>query len=94
MDAVMILGEVFQCPGEFNFAAQDTTTRITNLMPTMLTHRLCPPPEEVYSLHRKLSGVFLLCAKLKVSIAVRDKFLELANNYQKNSSIVVNKVSQ
>lgn len=93
MDAVMILGEVFRCPGEFNFAAQDTTARITNLMPTMLTHRLCPPPEEVYSLHRKLSGVFLLCAKLKVSIAVRDKFLELVEQYQRENC-VVNNVSQ
>lgn len=84
MDAVMILGEVFRCPGEFNFAAQDMTTRISNLMPTMLSHRLCPPPEEVYSLHRKLSGVFLLCSKLKVSISVREKFLELVEVYQRN----------
>lgn len=87
VDAVMILGEVFRCPGEFNFAAQDTTSRITDLMPTMLTHRLCPPPEEVYSLHRKLSGVFLLCSKLKVSIAVRDKFLELVEKYEKKHNL-------
>lgn len=87
VDAVMILGEVFQCPGEFNFAAQDTTARITDLMPTMLTHRLCPPPEEVYSLHRKLSGVFLLCSKLKVSIAVRGKFLELVERYEKKHNL-------
>lgn len=84
IDAVMILGEVFRCPGEFNFAAQDTTTKITHLMPTMLQHRLCPPPEEVYSLHRKLSGVFLLCSKLKVAIAVRPLFVELCNKYDSN----------
>lgn len=82
VDAVMILGEVFRCPGEFNFCAQDTTSKITKLMPTMLEHRLCPPPEEVYSLHRKLSGVFLLCSKLKVSISVRPIFLHLYENYQ------------
>lgn len=87
VDAVMILGEVFRCPGEFNFAEQDTTARITDLMPTMLTHRLCPPPEEVYSLHRKLSGVFLLCSKLKVSITVRDKFLALVEKYEKQRSV-------
>lgn len=63
VDAVMILGDVFRHPGEFNFAVQDTTSKITHLVPTMMEHRLCPPPEEVYSLHRKLSGVFLSCVR-------------------------------
>lgn len=85
VDAVMILGDVFRHPGEFNFAVQDTTSKITHLVPTMMEHRLCPPPEEVYSLHRKLSGVFLLCSKLKVSIAVRPLFLELCDNYEKSN---------
>uniref|UniRef100_A0A1B6HZJ3 ABC1 atypical kinase-like domain-containing protein n=3 Tax=Homalodisca liturata TaxID=320908 RepID=A0A1B6HZJ3_9HEMI len=82
-NAVLILGEVFlQEMGEFDFGAQDTTKRIQQLVPTIITHRLCPPPEEIYSLHRKLSGVFLLCSKLKVKMNCRDMFLEVYENYK------------
>ncbi|ENN81291.1 hypothetical protein YQE_02295, partial [Dendroctonus ponderosae] len=75
VDAVMILGEIFRSEGKYDFAHQDMTLRIQNLAQTMLVHRLCPPPEEVYSLHRKLSGVFLLLSKLRVQIECRQQFL-------------------
>lgn len=82
VDTVMILGEVFrEGTGEFDFGAQDTTKRIQRLVPTILTHRLCPPPEEIYSLHRKLSGVFLLCSKLKVKMDCRQMFLNVYDGY-------------
>ncbi|KAJ3657777.1 hypothetical protein Zmor_009559 [Zophobas morio] len=84
VDAVMILGEVFRSHEAYNFSGQDMTARIQNLVPTMVTHRLCPPPEEVYSLHRKLSGIFLLCSKLKTSVSCRDKFLTLYSKYTKS----------
>jgi aarF domain-containing kinase len=51
-DAVLILGEAFATDGEFDFGKQNTTKRINNLVPVMLKHRLTPPPEETYSLHR------------------------------------------
>ncbi|KAH8293335.1 hypothetical protein KR018_005463 [Drosophila ironensis] len=66
VDAVMILGEIFRYDGEFDFGKQNTTERLAALVPTMVAHRLCPPPEEIYSIHRKLSGIFLLCARLRV----------------------------
>uniref|UniRef100_T1HC24 ABC1 atypical kinase-like domain-containing protein n=1 Tax=Rhodnius prolixus TaxID=13249 RepID=T1HC24_RHOPR len=82
VDTVMILGEVFSDRNpEFDFAHQDTTRRVTKLVPTILHERLCPPPEEIYSLHRKLSGVFLLCAKLAVKMPCRDLFMNIYNNY-------------
>lgn len=86
VDAVMILGEVFRHGDRYDFANQDMIIRIQDLAQTMLAHRLCPPPEEVYSLHRKLSGVFLLCTKLKVAIPCRDKFIRLYDEYVQQNS--------
>ncbi|XP_048516510.1 atypical kinase COQ8B, mitochondrial [Dendroctonus ponderosae] len=83
VDAVMILGEIFRSEGKYDFAHQDMTLRIQNLAQTMLVHRLCPPPEEVYSLHRKLSGVFLLLSKLRVQIECRQQFLALYEEYMR-----------
>lgn len=83
VDAVMVLGQVFDKNHKYyDFGGQDVTKRIQSLVPTILDHRLCPPPEEIYSLHRKLSGVFLLCAKLQVKINCRDMFHEVYTNYK------------
>ncbi|EZA61612.1 atypical kinase COQ8B, mitochondrial isoform X2 [Ooceraea biroi] len=83
VDAVMILGQVFDNNHEYyDFGGQDVTRRMHTLVPTIINHRLCPPPEEIYSLHRKLSGIFLLCAKLKVRIKCRDMFREIYANYK------------
>ena len=81
VDAVMILGEAFQSDEPFHFGSQDTTKRIQELVPVMLTHRMCPPPEETYSLHRKMSGVFLLCSKLNGYINCKPAFDEIYRNY-------------
>jgi aarF domain-containing kinase len=81
-DAVLILGEAFQRNEIFDFGRQDTTKRINNLIPVMLRERLTPPPEETYSLHRKMSGAFLLCAKLKSKINVYSLFDNIWNNYK------------
>ncbi|XP_039959413.1 atypical kinase COQ8B, mitochondrial [Bactrocera tryoni] len=77
IDAVMILGEMFRFDGDFDFGKQNTTERIAHLVPTMIAHRLCPPPEEIYSIHRKLSGIFLLCARLNVRLNCRPYYEEI-----------------
>lgn len=83
VDAVMVLADVFRKSSEpFDFSSHDMTRRIQLLVPTMLKHRLCPPPEEIYSLHRKLSGVFLLLGKLRVKIECKSMFEEVYEIYQ------------
>lgn len=43
--------------------------------------RLTSPPEEIYSLHRKLSGSYLLATKLKAVVSCGGLFNEIYDNY-------------
>ncbi|KAM9323985.1 atypical kinase COQ8B, mitochondrial [Gastrophryne carolinensis] len=81
VDAVMILGEAFASKEPFNFGTQNTTKRIHDLVPVMLKHRLTPPPEESYSLHRKMAGAFLICAKLKAIMPCKELFDGIYREY-------------
>lgn len=81
VEAVMILGEAFSSAEPFDFSSQSTTQRIHGLVPVMLRDRLTPPPEESYSLHRKMAGSFLICSKLGARISCRDMFLDIHRAY-------------
>ncbi|KAJ1674338.1 hypothetical protein EV182_003482 [Spiromyces aspiralis] len=74
VDSVMVLGEPFRHAGEYDFSNQTITSRIRQTIPVMLQHRLTPPPEETYSLHRKMSGAYLLCAKLNARVDCKRVF--------------------
>lgn len=74
--SVLTLAEPFAASTSevYDFRDQTITDRVRGLIPTMIRERLAPPPEETYSLHRKLSGAFLLCAKLGSRVRCRELF--------------------
>ncbi|KAL8655388.1 MAG: hypothetical protein Q9226_003068 [Calogaya cf. arnoldii] len=74
VSSVLTLGEPFNdsSPETYDFRDQTITDRVRKLIPVMVRERLAPPPEETYSLHRKLSGAFLLCARLGSRVRCRE----------------------
>lgn len=76
IQSILTLAEPFleSSPEIYDFKDQTITERVKALIPIMLRERLAPPPEETYSLHRKLSGAFLLCARLGSKVRCRELF--------------------
>lgn len=89
IDAMLALAEPFQCDTYF-FGDQTVTQKIQRLIPVMLDNRTTPPPEATYSLNRKLSGAFLLCARLQSQVAchrVLDDVLLFPDGSQKRTHL-------
>lgn len=74
---VLAVGEPFRQKGRlYDFGNQHITKQIYEVMPTMAKHRLTPPPQEIYSLHRKIVGSYLMCIKLRSRVPARELFEE------------------
>jgi len=72
--SVFLLAEPFAADGPCDFHAADIPGRIAQHVGVMLKNRLRPPPTEIYSLHRRLSGLYLGCAQLGAVFPVRPLF--------------------
>ncbi|KAL5700443.1 mitochondrial chaperone [Ranunculus cassubicifolius] len=82
VQAGFVVGVPFAKPGGYNFGSTNITQSISSLGARMLQHRLTPPPDEAYSLHRKLSGAFLACIKIGAVVPCRDLLLKVYDKYQ------------
>lgn len=80
--SMLTLGEPFRhdAPVPYPFANQTITDRVREQIPIMVRERLRPPPPETYSLNRKLSGAFLLCARLRARVNCRDLFEQVTQS--------------
>ncbi|KAL4759947.1 protein kinase COQ8 [Aspergillus foveolatus] len=82
VSSILTLAEPFMdsSPDIYDFRDQTITERVRDLIPVMIRERLAPPPEETYSLHRKLSGAFLLCARLGSRVRCKELFRNAMDN--------------
>ena len=70
----MIVGEPFRVPTReslYDFGEAGLTEKVYTILPTMSKHRLTPPPQEIYSLHKKIIGTYLMCIKMKAQVPAR-----------------------
>lgn len=76
------VGVPFGTVGTYDFSAHGSLTkRVSALGATMLQHRLTPPPEAAYALHRRLSGAFLVNIKLKAKVPCSELFNNVYDAY-------------
>jgi hypothetical protein len=64
-------------PGRYDFASSQLTQRISEkLLQLRNSHdsQRIPPPDIIF-LHRKLAGIFLLCARINARVDVRGVLL-------------------
>jgi aarF domain-containing kinase len=66
----------------FDFRQSNISTRMGEHTAVFLQHRLTPPPEEIYTLHRKLAGAYMLCIKLGSVIHCRDMLQTIVQNHR------------
>ena len=82
INSLFLLAYPFSSGQFYSFGDQQITSKVRSEIPVMIRERLTPPPDESYSLHRKLSGCFLLCTKLKAKINAAQIFQDCYSKYK------------
>jgi len=88
VESLQLLATPFRedTPQPFAFGPGSTwagiTAEIRERIPTMLHHRLTPPPRETYSLNRKLSGAFLLASRLRATVDCKQLWDGVTDSYK------------
>jgi aarF domain-containing kinase len=77
VDSGLVVGEPFRSSAPFDFRAAGITSRVSRYGSVFAEHRLTPPPNEAYSLHRKLAGAFLICIRMGAVMRSRDLLEEV-----------------
>ena len=85
VDAGLELGRPFQNDRPFDFASSMVSAKIKKHGSTFATERLTPPPREVYSLHRRLSGAFMICIKMRARFECRELLKNVREEYIRES---------
>ena len=73
VDLFMLGCEPFRCEGPYDFGASDVPARARDIGMELTFAKgfFRPPPPKTIFLHRKLGGLFLLCARLGARVDVR-----------------------
>jgi len=78
VSAAVLVGSPFDVRKQpYDFGTQDISKRIAADVATMLKHRLTPPRQEIYTLHRRLNGCFQLASRVGATIPARDILLDV-----------------
>eukprot|EP00759_Apiculatamorpha_spiralis_P008539 PhF_6_TR15489/c0_g1_i1/m.24097/K08869/ADCK, ABC1; aarF domain-containing kinase len=71
-ESVKVIAKPFSSVGSFDFGEVSISSMLIPHVKIMIQNRICPPPLEVYSLHRRLSGAYLLCTRLGSRVNVQE----------------------
>ncbi|CDR97866.1 ABC1family protein, putative [Babesia bigemina] len=74
VESVLITGEPFRHDGRFDFRKHDIIQQCREKASIILKIRKQPPPPEVYSLHRKLAGCYVICQLLGAHVDAKSIF--------------------
>lgn len=83
INAIKMVSEIFKpSPSPFNFSKSEIVQNISNIIPNILLERETPPLSEIYSLHRRIAGFFVICNRLGAEIDSHKIFTQVLEKYE------------